>query len=395
MSKPTSSPRQAKITEFFRPLKLSNAQKRAKRKLKKRISSQNESALIPKQGPATAKSSPYVPPHKRKTLDPSPAPKAKTHADSSKKIRPQANPAQAPKAKSQPEPSKESKKSQNIKDQSKTPSRTPSNEAILKALKSSSSPRFIFEKENRPMFKTLFPSTKKPEISLEFGNPVISRELFSKLLQSRLSAAHSVLESKGLNRPRLPQDFVKSQIHLIQSALRPRSKKDKAQKPVQTSSAAPKADSSASAKPRALQFVSASAELLPPPSLPAQPEDNKDVKYDTDSAKIHVNLKVARYLQYNVTDITLIDSYKAKVLTDTTLRLLIARSNTKLFDEPSSPIEEFIHTYAPHLSPMFENYRRARQIGQVAILATGIADFHASVVQHIHSLEATLSLILF
>jgi hypothetical protein len=223
MAHPSSFLKQSKITDYYSQIKLTNAQKRASRKLKKRIAQRDSAPTLKKADP---KPSTYVPPHRRNPPSSDPAPKAKPIT----KVTEKKNPTSAPRTKFTPKPDTSRKSKTSKPDPQPKAKTSPSNAAIEKALKSSSAPRFFFEKENRPKFGTLFPSTQKPEVILQFGTPMIDKNMFSKLLQSRLSAAHTVLAAKGLDRPRLPQDFVKSQIHLIQSSLRPKVKKTKKNK---------------------------------------------------------------------------------------------------------------------------------------------------------------------
>jgi hypothetical protein len=388
MAQPSSFLKQSKITDYFSKIQLTNAQQRANRKLKKRIA-QRDSTLTSKK--VDPKPSTYVPPHRRNPPVSDPAPKAKPKA----KVTEKKTSSSAPRTKLTPKP-EPPRKSKTSKPDTQTKAKTaPSNAAIEKALKSSSAPRFFFEKESRPKFGILFPSTQKPEVTLQFGTPMIDKTVFSKLLQSRLSAAHTVLEAKGLNRPRLPQDFVKSQIHMIQSSLRPRAKKTKkvqqpAETPARKGPSAPQ-QLLPSLEPR---FVPARTSTPPPPVTPPFGEESpQDVKYDTDISRLHVNIKVAKYLQANIADVSLIDSYKAKVLDNTTLRLLFARIPKTDLETPNSVSELFIRTYAPHLIPMLDSYVKGRQSG--VSIDLGSSSFHQEVESHIRSLETTLALVIF
>lgn len=98
-------------------------------------------------------------------------------------------------------------------DTAKKPS--PQNKAILDHLKKNLSPKFYFNNHERPHFKSLFPSTTRPAIRMFSGQPRVDKDVFNSLLSSRLNAAHTVLKAARLDRPRLPKEFVSSQIALI------------------------------------------------------------------------------------------------------------------------------------------------------------------------------------
>jgi hypothetical protein len=78
----------------------------------------------------------------------------------------------------------------------------------------------FFEKGQYPTFSKLFPGTDLPHASNQLGTPWLSKDLFDKLLSSRLRQAKSALKAKGFYIDRLPKDFVVYQTRLINHSIR-------------------------------------------------------------------------------------------------------------------------------------------------------------------------------
>jgi hypothetical protein len=62
--------------------------------------------------------------------------------------------------------------------------------------------RILFGQKSTPKFSALFPQTSWPNITFIQGHPTIDRDLFNKLLTSRLRAAKSSLQVDGAPAPR-------------------------------------------------------------------------------------------------------------------------------------------------------------------------------------------------
>jgi hypothetical protein len=199
---------QLKITKFFKPAKLPEHIRQLRKDRKAKANKEDQSSK-PKATPAV---------HKR-TLAPSKTPETKSKPQAKTQKRHSAPPASKP---AKPDTTKSPEPEQFHT--------TPKNQAILDHLAKSSTPKFYFPKDQRPTFRVLFPGTSVPKTSMLHGSPIIDKDLFNTLLASRIAAAHTVLRSAKLDRPRLPKSFVSSQIHLIQQSLR-KPKKEKKSSP--------------------------------------------------------------------------------------------------------------------------------------------------------------------
>jgi hypothetical protein len=231
---------QTKITKFFKPAKLSEWIKilRKNRKSKPAVPTKAKDTKLASK-PTSPK---YTPPHKRTT----PASNSKPQAKS--QTRPHASPA--------PKPAK----LDTTKGKKTEQPPTPQNAATLAYLTAHVSPRFFFPKDQRPQFSVLFPGTSRPKVTMLHGTPTIDKEIFNTLLRSRIAAAHTVLRTAKLARPRLPKSFVSSQIHLIQSSLQQKKKvKKEASSPTKDkkSKASAKDNQATLPPPKQLEFIPA------------------------------------------------------------------------------------------------------------------------------------------
>lgn len=80
--------------------------------------------------------------------------------------------------------------------------------------------KILFSRKSTPQFTSLFPSTSLPRITFVLGTPRIDRELFNKLLTSRLRALKSTLKLNGHKCPKaLPKDLVLEFSRMIDRSL--------------------------------------------------------------------------------------------------------------------------------------------------------------------------------